>query len=436
MPVVNYRPNNTVLSQELMRQQSYDPRNRRIDALTDIAQQQHGYGAGLTGVLAKMLGAYGAKRQQKKLDDKYEGEELQQRDALAQALKDEQEHQIPGEVDPMAVTLAGQSVPGLQGMANPMVAQLLSAGRDVERADLGAKNDAIRAENSNKADLRALVDAGVDRSAILGIRENRRADDLRYKRGLEGEDRALGQAKELAEFEANLPGKGYNRQTVTLADGVYSIDPRDPNADPVRIGDAPGKKGSEPPEILRIAEWLHPNDPEAARTFVAEAKGPKEGGGKQQFDFADKLRDEFVSQTKDFVKVRDSYGRIQAAAKDPSAAGDLALIFNYMKLLDPGSVVRESEYATAQNAAGIPDRVRSMYNRILSGEKLAETQREDFVGRSSGLYQSQFDRYNQTVQQYEGLSERFNVDPRNVIVDMDPRFADGTGSSFKYLGTE
>lgn len=187
-----------------MRQKSYDPRNRRIDALTDIAQQQHGYGAGLTGVLAQMLGAYGAKRQQKKLDDKYEGEELQQRDALAQALKDEQEHQIPGEVDPMAVTLAGQSVPGLQGMANPMVAQLLSAGRDVERADLGAKNDAIRAENSNKADLRALVDAGVDRSAILGIRENRRADDLRYKRGLEGEDRALGQAKELAEFKSGL----------------------------------------------------------------------------------------------------------------------------------------------------------------------------------------------------------------------------------------
>jgi len=39
-------------------------------------------------------------------------------------------------------------------------------------------------------------------------------------------------------------------------------------------------------------------------------------------------------------------------------------------MLDPGSVVRESEFATAQNAAGVPDQVRNMYNKVLSGTRL------------------------------------------------------------------
>ena len=38
----------------------------------------------------------------------------------------------------------------------------------------------------------------------------------------------------------------------------------------------------------------------------------------------------------------------------PDAAGDMALIFSYMKMLDPNSTVREGEYATAQDAGSIP----------------------------------------------------------------------------------
>ena len=78
-----------------------------------------------------------------------------------------------------------------------------------------------------------------------------------------------------------------------------------------------------------------------------------------------------------------------AAAKDPSAAGDLALIFNFMKMLDPGSVVRESEFATASNAAGVPDRIRNQYNRIVDGKRLTNRQRADFVNRSEKLFNSQ-----------------------------------------------
>lgn len=130
-----------------------------------------------------------------------------------------------------------------------------------------------------------------------------------------------------------------------------------------------------------------------------------------------KLRDDFVKASKVFVDTRDAYSRIQDSAKDPSAAGDLAMIFNYMKLLDPGSVVREGEFATAQSAAGVPDRVRNYYNRILSGERLNENQRADFVDRADRLYKGQLKNQEALETQYKDISKRSGVDSQDVVIN-------------------
>ncbi|WP_372572676.1 hypothetical protein [Ruegeria jejuensis] len=132
-----------------------------------------------------------------------------------------------------------------------------------------------------------------------------------------------------------------------------------------------------------------------------------------------KLRKEFtgLQPVKDFQKQAGAYARIVASAEDPSAAGDLALIFNYMKLLDPGSVVRESEFATAANATGVDDRVRNLYNRLLSGERLAPQQRTDFVGRAAKLYQQASSQHERVAEQYGLSAEAYGLDPDRTIPD-------------------
>lgn len=138
---------------------------------------------------------------------------------------------------------------------------------------------------------------------------------------------------------------------------------------------------------------------------------------KTSFDQENKLRDEFIAQNKDFRAVRDAYSRINASAKEPSAAGDLALIFNYMKLLDPGSVVREGEFATAQNAAGIPERVRANYNRVVNGERLTEETRKDFLKQAKNLYGSQENQYKKSRKEYERITRKYGLNPETVLVD-------------------
>jgi hypothetical protein len=129
------------------------------------------------------------------------------------------------------------------------------------------------------------------------------------------------------------------------------------------------------------------------------------------------LRKEFTNQTKDFVKVRDAYRRIEASATDPSPAGDLALIFNYMKVLDPGSTVREGEFAQVGAAGDLPTQVQRLYDQWAIGSKLTPEQRTDVLNRSNMLYQSQEGGLAQLEDQYTRLAQSAGVDPQDVIVD-------------------
>lgn len=128
---------------------------------------------------------------------------------------------------------------------------------------------------------------------------------------------------------------------------------------------------------------------------------------------ASELRKEFQGRpgVKEFNIIDSAYKKIQSAAKNPSAAGDLSLIFGYMKLLDPNSTVREGEFATAQNAGGVDDTVVNLYNKAKSGERLNPSQRADFIKQAKGVYQAQAEQLSQIEDEFKGLSGRYGVDP-------------------------
>lgn len=107
------------------------------------------------------------------------------------------------------------------------------------------------------------------------------------------------------------------------------------------------------------------------------------------------LRSRHDKFTGDLKKVDVAFRKVNSAPE--SAAGDMALIFNYMKLLDPGSTVREGEFATAEQAAGVSDRVMNAYNKTLTGERLNPAQRADFINTAKSAYSAQRDAADDSV---------------------------------------
>lgn len=126
------------------------------------------------------------------------------------------------------------------------------------------------------------------------------------------------------------------------------------------------------------------------------------------------LRGEFTKATDTFADVNNAFGRIRASAEDPSAAGDMALIFNYMKMLDPASVVRESEFALAAQAGNYGDRIQAAFNRVASGQRLAAKQRADFVGRARKLYAEATDIHSKRKDEFKRLAEANKLNPKHV----------------------
>lgn len=131
------------------------------------------------------------------------------------------------------------------------------------------------------------------------------------------------------------------------------------------------------------------------------------------------IRKEYTAQAKPFIEVRDAFRRVETAARNPSAAGDMSLIFNFMKILDPGSVVREGEFATAQNATGVPDRILNTYNKIISGERLNPQQRADFVNQSRKLYQTQNEQHKKLQSEFADIARGAKLDPKRVGIDLE-----------------
>ena len=152
------------------------------------------------------------------------------------------------------------------------------------------------------------------------------------------------------------------------------------------------------------------------------------------------LRNKFQSQSKDFIKVQDSYNRILAS--DPTqaekfkindsitqfGASDLALIFNYMKILDPGSVVRESEFAVAEKSRalltekGVPTVLIKATEKIFAGARLTPAQREDFKDRAKELYKSKLQTHNKSKSEFSRIATNKGLDPANVIIDFEDIF--------------
>ncbi len=120
---------------------------------------------------------------------------------------------------------------------------------------------------------------------------------------------------------------------------------------------------------------------------------------KPTLDFKDRqaLNKDFTALTKDTKLIRntakdlDKLSKMVGSNGNVSGPSSIAMVFKFMKALDPTSVVRESEFATAENSSGVPENMRNMYNKLMQGGKLGPKQVEEFVSTAKGLSNSAID---------------------------------------------
>lgn len=200
----------------------------------------------------------------------------------------------------------------------------------------------------------------------------------------------------------------------TLAPGHTVYDPNSKQA----VYTAPDKPKLSDVAQRAVDAGLTPGTPEFA-DFVKSGPERQATRGNPLTNEAE-IRKEYNAASKDFQTQLAGADRVNIGAKTDSAQGDMALVYGFMKMLDPASVVREGEFATAENTGGIPDRIRILYNKAYNGERLTPEMRSQFVSQSEAQIGAARARQQAVDERYSGIAQRHGFDPKNIITAFAP----------------
>lgn len=136
-----------------------------------------------------------------------------------------------------------------------------------------------------------------------------------------------------------------------------------------------------------------------------------------------KLQDDYRAESKGFAEtstaMKKILGAIENADRNPGDALSAGTAF--MKLLDPNSVVRETELGMALNASGWFDRASNIANTLQSGRVMTPTQKANLKASAQGLFNEAKAAQREVDAAYEKRAKAYGADPTRVIVDRGQR---------------
>lgn len=137
----------------------------------------------------------------------------------------------------------------------------------------------------------------------------------------------------------------------------------------------------------------------------------------KKFEQEEKIRKEWQGRSKIFNELSGTYSNIYASAGAKTGPGDIALITGFMKMLDPGSVVRETEFATARDTAGLFDRLANQAQKLKSGQlfTLDSKQRDEYVSLARQYLDAAQKKANQEKKDLGVVVKNYGLNPENVF---------------------
>lgn len=142
-------------------------------------------------------------------------------------------------------------------------------------------------------------------------------------------------------------------------------------------------------------------------------------------DFKDErdMRKEFTAlpEVKGFVEIESQMGRLDAAMQQSQRGGskvavDQALITILNKMLDPSSVVRESEYARTPADMGILNRLSGKLDKLnTGGAGLTDDERTAIASMARSFYGVAKQQYEAQTEFYTGLAKDYGYKPEHVV---------------------
>ncbi len=130
------------------------------------------------------------------------------------------------------------------------------------------------------------------------------------------------------------------------------------------------------------------------------------------------LRNEFETQpaVKSFRVVVPMLESAKDAATRPTRAADLNLVYAFAKLMDPDSVVRESETAGVVATASVADRLQAYIGQLNGQAMLNPDTRQKLLAELDSRFTALKSSHDTLAEQYGGIAKAHGITPERVVI--------------------
>jgi len=282
----------------------------------------------------------------------------------------------------IAISLLDQQIEGKRNSGDEAGAKFLETWRDVAKNDPNATEDYFGYTISQMPGGEKVIESAIK----LGGEKRTIAQapaELRQK--IAAADKAESDAKTALATATNAPEKAAAEAALAVAQAQKAaveakfaereaVDKLIKNA--ADLGLTKAQTGSALAQGKKLGA--------EASMAILELEALKKGDAlatPKAFEQEEKLRKEFQGRTKVYGELGTTYQNMKSSADAKTGPGDIALITGFMKMLDPGSVVRETEFATARDTAGLYERLQNQAQKLQSGQlfTLDSKQRKEYT---------------------------------------------------------
>lgn len=135
------------------------------------------------------------------------------------------------------------------------------------------------------------------------------------------------------------------------------------------------------------------------------------GGDFNAPNYEAKLRDELFSKSGDLKSLQASQASFKGMESAMKSGSDIAMLYHFIKSMDPGSVVREGEVAlTRLGVPGLDEAARRLTNAMKTGQTadiITPALREQFYNYSRMEMANRMRAYRQAEDRIKGLADQY-----------------------------
>lgn len=230
-----------------------------------------------------------------------------------------------------------------------------------------------------------------------------------YERAQAGlEQRSLDEA----EAETQQIQAGINRERIREAEGIKMMDEASRLREMGNLYDEAGN-----PRFPGATESYEAIMAERRRKVEAERARDTAKAFQDQTVRAKDLHSQFIQESKDFKKVRDSYARIKTLKNTRRGEVQMAIMFSFMKMLDPTSVVRENEQVLLDKVDPRYLSLWTHWNNLIERTWFSEEHVANIIDTARVMYQASAAQQTRLLKSYEKKAEAYRVPMEMVVSD-------------------